>query len=139
MNKKHITLFVLFTLLCSAAIPVLAYAENNPPDGGFSNPPDGGFSSPGTLNSPIRAESIQELARDILNIVVKVGAPIVVFFLIYVGFLFVTARGNVTTLETAKKALLWTFIGGLILLGAQGLSSVICGTIDTISNQTTCS
>lgn len=99
-----------------------------------------GFNTPGnTLDNPIQADSIQALVANILDIVVKVGAPIVVFFLIYVGFLFVTAQGNSEKLNDAKRALLWTFIGGLILLGAQGLSSIICDTIDTISNQTTCS
>lgn len=122
--KKPILLIIFFIL--TAPIFVLASSH------GLS-------SGPGNkLQNPIKADSIQALLTDILDIVVAVGAPIVVFFLIYVGFLFVTAQGNVTKLETAKKALLWTFIGGLILLGAQGLSSVICGTIDTISNQTTC-
>ena len=121
--KNHIKLsFFLFLL----SIPVfITFAQ-------------GGEYGGSTLKSPIKAESIQALLNDILDIVVAVGAPIVVFFLVYVGFLFVTARGNVETLKTAKNALLWTFIGGLILLGARGLSSVICGTIDTISNQTTC-
>ncbi len=123
--KKPILLIIFFTLTA----PIFVLASSHGLSSGSGN----------TLGNPIQAESIQELASQIINIVVKIGAPIVVFFLIYVGFLFVTARGNTETLKTAKNALLWTFIGGLILLGAQGLSSVICGTIDTISNQTTCS
>lgn len=123
--KNHIKLLTFLFLLYAPVF--IAFAAGGP------------IGSGNQLDSPIKAESIQALAADIINIVVKVGAPIVVFFLIYVGFLFVTARGNTETLKTAKNALLWTFIGGLILLGAQGLSSVICGTIDTISNQTTCS
>lgn len=129
---------ILLVILCLFVffVPYFVYAAGS---GGTSGGVGSGGTSGGGLQNPIQANSVQALAAQIINIVVKVGAPIVVFFLIYVGFLFVTARGNVETLETAKNALLWTFIGGLILLGAQGLSSVICGTIDTISDQTTCS
>jgi hypothetical protein len=84
------------------------------------------------LTNPITAQNIQQLVAKVLELVVKVGAPVILFFLIYVGFLFATARGNVAQLEKAKRALIWTLIGGLIILGAQVLSSIIQNTIDQI-------
>lgn len=92
----------------------------------------------GKLCNPLKAQSIQQLVSDILDIVVALGVPLVIFFIIYTGFLFATARGSVDVLDRAKKSLLYTLIGGLILLGAQGLSKVICTTVDQVSGQSTC-
>ena len=94
---------------------------------------------PGQLCNPIAADSIAQLVATILDIVVKIGAPIIIFFLIYVGFLFTTARGNTETLGTAKKALVWTLVGGLIILGASAIAEVVCSTITEISGTSACS
>ncbi len=98
----------------------------------------GGNGSVTQLQNPLNVTSIQKLVARILQIVVAIGAPVVIFFLVYAGFLFVTARGNETTLARAKQAIFWTIIGGLILLGAQTLSQVICGTINQVTGQQTC-
>ena len=65
------------------------------------------------------------LANSILEFVIKLGAAIVVFFVIYSGFLFVKAQGDPAKLEVAKKTFLWTVIGGVILLGARVLAEVV--------------
>jgi len=52
--------------------------------------------------------------------------------LVYVGYLFVTARGNDTKLTTAKSALLWTVVGALILLGAEAIALAIQATVEAI-------
>ena len=59
---------------------------------------------------------------------VQLGAVLVVFMLIFTGFKFVTARGDESKLTEAKSALFWTIIGGLVLLGAEALSEIICQT-----------
>lgn len=87
------------------------------------------------LQNPLKFNTVAEFVNAILNIVVAIGSPIVLFFLIYAGFLFVTARGNETRLDTAKRVFLWTVIGGIVLLGAQALSAVIQNTISQISGR----
>lgn len=67
--------------------------------------------------------------------VTKVGFYVVVVFVIYSGFLFVKAAGNVEKLKTAKVVFLYTVIGGGILLGATVLATVIKGTVDAISTR----
>lgn len=59
--------------------------------------------------------------------------PIVVFMVIYAGFLFVSAQGSVEKLERAKRAITYALIGALILLGAQAISALIEGTISSLS------
>ncbi len=52
--------------------------------------------------------------------------------LVYVGFLFVAAQGNEEKIRSARSALVWTLIGGLILLGATAISKVIQATANTL-------
>ena len=54
--------------------------------------------------------------------------------LVYVGFLFVAARGNEEKISSARSALVWTVVGGLILLGASAISAVIQATVGTITS-----
>jgi hypothetical protein len=84
-----------------------------------------GISIPNPLN---RTDNIFGLIRAVLDFVTKVGAAIVVFMVIYSGFLFVQAQGDPGKIKTAKNVFFWTVIGGVVLLGAQVLASVICNT-----------
>jgi hypothetical protein len=86
----------------------------------------------GCLENPISADNIQELFQDIIDIVLVFAIPIVVFFIIYAGFLYVTARGNEGTIERAHRALLYALIGGVLILGARVLIEVVSGTVDAI-------
>jgi len=65
---------------------------------------------------------------------VQVGTVIIVLMMVYVGFKFVLARGNPTELQNAKKMLLWTIIGALVILGAQAISMGIQSTVTAISS-----
>lgn|SRR3989344_8549635 len=86
-----------------------------------------------TLTNPLGAGTdLEALLADILAFVVKIGSVVVVLMLVYVGYLFVTARGNDTKLTTAKSALLWTVVGALILLGAEAIALAIQATVEAI-------
>lgn len=73
-----------------------------------------------------------DLLQLILQAVVSLGTIVLVVMLVYVGFLFVVAQGNEEKLKNAKSALLWTVIGGLVLLGAQSISLVIQATVGSL-------
>jgi heme/copper-type cytochrome/quinol oxidase subunit 2 len=64
---------------------------------------------------------------------VRIGTIVVILMLVYVGFLFVVARGSDTKLSEARQALLWTIVGALILLGAQAISLGIQATVTALS------
>jgi archaellum component FlaF (FlaF/FlaG flagellin family) len=69
----------------------------------------------------------------ILQAVVDIGAIVLIFMLVWVGFLFVTAQGNPEKISSARSALIWTVIGGLILLGAEAISKVIEATVSSLA------
>lgn len=91
-----------------------------------------------TLTNPLGAGTdLKKLLSDILKVVVEYGSVVVVLMIVYVGYLFVTARGEPGKITTARTALLWTVVGALILLGAQAIALAIQATVNTISGTTT--
>lgn len=90
-----------------------------------------------TFDNPFKGgvENLPALISNILEIVVQLGAIVIVFFIIYSGFLFVTAQGNEKKLETAKLNLLYVAIGTVILLGAQVLASILGSTVKEITGR----
>lgn len=93
----------------------------------------GNTGSTGLVNPLNGVDSLPEFLRAILGGVVEIGTIILIMMLVYVGFLFVAARGNAESLTKAKSALLWTVIGGLILLGATAIQLVIEDTVKSLS------
>ncbi len=82
------------------------------------------------LTNPLKFDSLTGFLMAIINVILILAVPIIVLFIIYAGFLFVTARGNETQLETAKSALLWSVVGGVIVLGAKIILTIVQGTVD---------
>ena len=72
--------------------------------------------------------------QSILAFVVRIGTIVVILMLVYVGYKFVAAQGNETALQEARRMLLWTVVGALILLGAQAISLGIQATVNAISS-----
>lgn len=85
-----------------------------------------------TLVNPLGDASLNGFLLSVLDFVIEVGTVVVPLMLVYVGFLFVTAQGKPEALNTAKKAFLWTLIGGLILLGARVIAETIANTVSSL-------
>ncbi|HEY4493768.1 MAG TPA: pilin [Candidatus Paceibacterota bacterium] len=73
-----------------------------------------------------------ELLNKVLEVIIAIGVPILVVFIVYAGFLFVTAQGNETKLEKAKASLFWAIIGGAVLIGAKVIATAIQDTVGVI-------
>lgn len=129
---RYSFVFILFALLIAPRFFVMAV------------PPDGPDASVGTdttynqINNPLdpdgtgKLDTIPKFIEQVIQIVLIVGIPIIALAIIYVGFLFVAARGNPEKLTTARKALLYTLIGSALLLGAFVIANAIQGTVDEI-------
>jgi hypothetical protein len=95
---------------------------------------DNNGSSPGgALVNPLGTASLQTFLLDILGIVIQVGTYAIILMLVFVGYKFVAAQGNPGKIDEAKKALFWTVIGGLILLGCQAIALAIQATVTAIA------
>jgi len=88
----------------------------------------------GGLQNPLRSIcSFEDFVELLLQAVIRIGLPIAVLFIVYAGFLFVTAQGNVTKLEEAKRTFLYTIIGVTIFLGSWALALIVKNTISLLT------
>lgn len=113
---------VLLYLLGFVLLPILVFAA--------------GGDVPGITN-PLKVDSIKDLIFEVVKVATTIGFYVAVFFIIYSGFLFVTARGNEKKVGDAKNAIIWTVIGTAILLGARVIADVIQGTLNQIQARQT--
>lgn len=84
------------------------------------------------IDNPITAPTFDIFLQDILEVIVRLGAMILVIMLIYSGYLFITAQGKDEELQKAKNAFKWTVIGGVILIGATAIAAAITGTMNLL-------
>lgn len=90
------------------------------------------------LDNPLagRANNLLQLLELVLSAVIAISFPVVVLFIIYSGFLFITAQGNEQKLTEAKRYIIYTIIGALIVLGSYALSRAISATVCNIAPNT---
>ncbi|MDP2669318.1 MAG: hypothetical protein Q8P07_05860 [bacterium] len=84
------------------------------------------------FENPIAFDSFSGVVLAIANILVAIGVPLAAIFLIYGGFLFVSARGNEQQLKTAKDIFLYTIIGTAIIVGAYAIASAVVNFAENI-------
>jgi hypothetical protein len=85
------------------------------------------------INNPLTGiDSVMQFIKKILDLAVTIGVPILAIFIMYSGFLFITARGDMSKIKDAKNTLLNAIIGGAILLGAWVIAQAIKNTVAEI-------
>lgn len=84
------------------------------------------------LRNPIKAENFGQLVDIIADIVLQIGGVVAVIFIIWSGFLFVTAGGSDEKITKAKNTFMWTIVGVAVLLGAKVIASAVVGFIETL-------
>lgn len=84
------------------------------------------------LCNPLGFTSFCDLVKSLLNVVLAIGVPIAVLFLVWAGFRFILARGRPGDLELARKNFQYVIIGIAVFLGAWTLATIISATIRTL-------
>jgi hypothetical protein len=106
---------------------------NNPAQGANPSNPGQGANPGTTLMNPLQGGgNLQSFLLSILGFVIYIGGIAVVLMLIFVGYKFVVAQGKPGEIESAKQMLLWTLLGGLILLGSKAISLGITATVQSL-------
>ncbi len=99
-----------------------------PPDSGFDDDPT---DSPDVidlhLTNPLTGtiDTIPTLFQKIIDIIIKIGIPLVAMAIMYAGFLFVVSRGSSEGIQKAKDAFIFAVIGGLVLLASWLIAEAI--------------
>jgi hypothetical protein len=103
------------------------------PGTGAPNPQQPGTGVPNYLDPKI--DNICKLVNAVLNVIAEIGAIVGVLFIIWSGFLFIKAQGNVTEIQRAKRTFYTTIVGLAILLGATVITKIIFNTIQNITSE----
>lgn len=86
-----------------------------------------------TLKNPLGStETLYAFIQKILKLAVDIGTPVAVLFIIYAGFLFVSAQGSEDKITKAKNAFMWAIVGAGIILLAQVIATALEGTINSL-------
>ncbi len=85
-----------------------------------------------TLQNPLAFSTLYEFLQAILRVVIAIAFPILVFFIILIGFQFIAAQGNAEKLTKVRRNFFWALVGALLVLGAQALSIGIENTVRQI-------
>jgi hypothetical protein len=104
------------------------FPDNDGNNGEFTGSQGGGQTEIAiNLENPLAGtiDTIPQLFQKIVEIIIKIGIPLIAMAIVYSGLLFVTARGSDEQLKKAKSALLFAVIGGLILLASWLVAEAI--------------
>jgi hypothetical protein len=123
MMIKKILIFSILSLLL--ILPVVNLYAEGTITSGLSK----------TIDNPLSgtAGNLTQLITAILKLVAQLGAVVCVFYIIYSGFLFVTAQGNDKKITDAKHIFFWSVVGTAVLLGASVVAEVIRGTVNSVT------
>ncbi len=122
-----------FQCVSTSATPSSAIQQSGGGNTGGIQQPGGGNSGTRLLNPLQGGTDVESFLINILSFIVRIGAIVVVLMLVYVGYLFVVARGEPGKISEARTALLWTVVGALILLGSQAIAYGIKATVSALS------
>ena len=87
------------------------------------------------IQSPLKPEvsSIPGFIEAALKALVMIALPILKLFIVYSGFKFISAQGNSSKLEEAKKNFMYVIIGALLILGAWVVATLVGGTVNQLT------
>ena len=126
-QTKRAALQIALTLpMLFLSLALVAHAQSTPCGGGVPNGNSLVSPLPCSMSTP------QSFLSAALTALVKVSLPVITVFIVYSGFLFVTAQGNQSKLENAKRNFFFVVLGALLILSAWILANIIGGTVTQI-------
>ncbi len=85
------------------------------------------------LQNPVQAyPTIAKFIEGTLQAIVYIALPVIGFFIVYSGFLFISARGNESQIKKARENFVAVIIGAALILGAWVLATLIAGTVSQL-------
>ena len=130
------TLVLFFSALIQVSAQTNGVGNSGSGSNGVGNSGIGsngvGTSGGAGFTNPLISGTITEFLLKIIDILLVFALPITVLFIMYGGFMLVTAQGESKKLEDGRNAILWAVVGGVIALGAKVIIDVIQKTVNTL-------
>ena len=87
-----------------------------------------------TLDNPFSTfDTFPDFISILIDIFAFIATPVVVIYMIYAGYLIVSAGGDEEKLGEGKRAFIWGFVGATIILGATILRDVVATTMEGLA------
>jgi hypothetical protein len=102
-----------------SGLPLFAQAACNSTDTGLCN--------------PLGYSDLATFLKQLLQIVAQIGFPVIVLFMVYIGFLYISAEGKPEKITKVHQFFFWALVGALLILGAEALSIAIQATVGQLS------
>jgi len=115
--KKNIQKIITLT---TVTVPGFLLAAGD----GFLTPPIGNGRDGGT--------DLKTIFMNVLDMVQTIMIMASTLYLLYAGFMFVTAKGDPARLKKAQNALLWGLVGAALILTAEVLALGIGDTVKEV-------
>jgi hypothetical protein len=135
---------IFISILLVVLVPIFVSADctvngQTFPDGHPACASQETFSQSGTesgglsysLNNPLQFNSLEALIVGILNVLLVIAVPIIVFFIIFAGFSYVTAQGNPEKIKQASRSLTYAIIGGVLILGSVAIAEILKSVVES--------
>lgn len=107
MKNRIISLLILSVIL----LPTLVFAETI------------------TIKNPLKVDTLAQLINKVIDFVFIMAWMITPIMIIVAGFFFITAQGEPEKILKAKKIVLWSLIGLLVITSAKGLTALFADII----------
>lgn len=123
--------FLIFIISLILILPMLSLAARQASDCSeycSSLSGDDPFQSPANqvcICNPLSTDKFEDIIDNLINFIFNIAIVLTPLMVIVGGFLFVTAAGNVKQIDQAKKLILYTVIGFLVVLLSKGIVVII--------------
>ena len=77
------------------------------------------------LQNPVTWNTVEGLGDAVVNFLFQISLIVAPLFIIIAGFYFVTAAGDPQKIETAKRIIIYTLIGLIIIIASKGIIALI--------------
>lgn len=81
--------------------------------------------APGEIPNPIHSNDFYDVLMGLAKFAYRIGIPVLTFFIVLAGIMFVAAQGNEEKIKKAKTMLYWTVMGAAIIMGAVTLATIV--------------
>lgn len=98
---------------------------------GGSSGGDGTSGGTFEIKNPLSSGDFVTLLNNIITALIKLAVPIAIIMIVWAGFLLTTSGGNEDKVSTARKTILYTVIGFIVLLLSKGVASLIESILNT--------
>ncbi len=84
------------------------------------------------LINPLKVDSLRGLTLVLFDVIKTLLEIVLVAAIVWSGFLFIKAQGNEKELTKAKETLMYTIIGGIMVLGINVIYEILVATIEQL-------